>query len=278
MIFILREIAKVIKYDDTIISISAPKNKPDLWMYISLAPTPKHFYEKLDKDFVKKYNWSIEPNTGPYILKEFSKGKFLLFERKKDWWAKDLKFYVNRFNIDRFKLIVIRDDNVAFEYFKKGEIDNYMANIPEIWHIKGKGELFDKGYIHKIWFYTDTMQPTWGFSLNMDKEIFKDINLRYAFAHAINFEKLNRVVLRGDYERLDSFFTGYGEYTNKKIKAREYSINKVEYVYEEIRMEKRKRWDMGKKWEKIFNNCFIWQPIIKSKDACFTGRSEKGRD
>ena len=62
----------------------------------------------------------------------------------------------------------------------------------------------------------------------MDKEIFKDINVRYAFAHAINFEKLNKSVLRGDYERLHTFNTGYGEYTNKKIRARGFNIKKVE--------------------------------------------------
>ena len=203
-----REIDKIIKYDDYTISVSAPKKIPDLILRITISPTPKHFYGKLDKNFVKKYNWAIEPNTGPYILKEYSKGKFILFERKKDWWAKDLKYYKNRFNVDRYKLVIIRDENVAFEYLKKGEIDSFYkapTKFPEFWHDRGKGELFDKGYINKIWFFTDTAQTTWGFWLNMDKEIFKDKNVRYAFAHAINFEKLNQKVLRGDYERLNSF-------------------------------------------------------------------------
>jgi microcin C transport system substrate-binding protein len=234
-----KEIANVVKYDDYTISVSSPKPVPDLWMRITISPTPKHFYGKLNKDFVKKYNWLKETNTGPYILKDFSKGKYLLFERKKDWWAKDLRLYKNRYNVDRFKLIVIRDDNVAFEYFKKADIESYMANFPEIWHVKGKGELFDKGYVHKIWFYNDTTQPIYGFNLNLDREIFKDINIRYAFAHAINFDKLNKEVLRGDYERLHSFYTGYGEYTNKKIRARKYDIKKVEYYM------KKSGWERG---------------------------------
>jgi microcin C transport system substrate-binding protein len=243
-----REIDKVIKYDDNTISVSSPKKIPDLWLRITIGPTPKHFYGKLDKDFVKKYNWAIEPNTGPYILKDYSKGKYLLFERNKNWWARDLNFYKNRHNVDRFKLQVIRDDNVAFEYFKKGEIDSFFrpTRYPEYWHDKGKGELFNKGYIHRIWFYTDTTQTSWGFWLNMDKEIFKDKNVRYAFAHAINFDKLNDKVLRGDCERLNNFYTGYGEYTDKKIKARDYDISKVEMYM------KKSGWKRGKDgiWEK----------------------------
>ncbi|MBN2401349.1 MAG: ABC transporter substrate-binding protein [Spirochaetes bacterium] len=249
--YFTREIEKVIKYDDLTISVSAPKKIPDLWLRIAISPTPKHFYGRLENDFIKKYNWAIEPNTGPYILKEYSKGKFLLFERKKDWWAKDLKFYKNRFNVDRFKLIIIRDDNVAFEYFKKGEIDSFFrpTRYPEYWHDKGKGELFDKGYIHRIWFYTDTIQTSWGFWLNMDKEIFRDKNIRYAFAHAINFKKMNSKVLRGDCERLNNFYSGYGEYTNKKIKAREFDIRNVEIYM------KKSGWERGKDgiWEKNGN-------------------------
>lgn len=223
---------KIIKYDDRTFSISSPRAYPDLWFHLEMQPRPKHFYKKIHKDFVKRYNWAIEPNTGPYILSDFKKGKYLIFKRKKDWWAKDLRYYKYRYNVDTIKYTVIRDSNVIFEHFKKGKIDVFGAELgatrPDTWHVKAKGELFDKGYIHKIWFYNDVKQPTVGLHLNLDKNIFKDINLRYALAHAINFEKLNTQVLRGDYERLHNIHTGFGEWTNKDIRAREFDIDKVE--------------------------------------------------
>lgn len=240
------EIDKVIKYDNLTISVTAKKKLPDLWMTVSITPTPKHFYGKLTKNFVKKYNWEIVPNTGPYILKKFKKMNYLIFERKQDWWAKDYKYYKNRYNVDKFKLIVVKDQNVAFANFQKNEIDSFLAAFPSIWYNKGKGKLFDNGYVHKITFYTDARQPTRGFRLNLDKEIFKDINLRYAFAHSINFDKLNKKILRNDYERLHAYNTGYGKYTNKKIRARKYNIKKVEYYM------KKSGWKRGKDgiWEK----------------------------
>jgi len=223
-----KEIESVKIYSDNIISVTAAKKSPDLWLTTNLSPTPKHFYGKLNKSFVRDYNWKIEPNTGPYVLKDYSKGKYLLFERKKDWWAADLRYYKNRYNVDYFKLNVIRDVNVAYEHFRKGQLDTFGATRPSIWHEKAQGEIFNKGYAHRLWFYNDTRRPTWGLYLNFEKEIFKDLNLRYALAHAINFDKVNRQILRGEAVRLHTFYSGYGAYTNSRIKAREFNISRVE--------------------------------------------------
>ncbi len=222
-----REIASVKKYEDGVMSVTASKKIPDLWLTLNIAPTPKHFYGELNENFVKDFNWKTEPNTGPYILKEFSKGKYLLFERKKDWWARDYRYFKNRYNVDYFRLTVIRDVNVAYEYFKKGKLDTFAATRPSVWHEKANGEIFDKGYVEKLWFYNDDRRPTWGLYLNLDREIFKDRNLRYALAHSINFNKLNKQILRNEAERLNTFYTGYGKYSNKRIRAREYDLKKV---------------------------------------------------
>lgn len=223
-----RDIEKVTKYGDHLLSVTATKRVPELWLTLSINPTPKHYYVKLNSGFVSDYNWKIVPNTGPYILKDYSKGKYLLFERKKDWWAKDLRYYKNRFNVDFFKLSVLRDVDVAFEYFKKGKLDFYGATRAAVWHEKGKGELFDNGYVERVWFYNQTMRSPYGLYLNLDNEIFKDRNLRYALAHAINFDKINKQILRGEASRLQTFFQGYGKYTNNSIRAREFNIAKTE--------------------------------------------------
>jgi len=64
--------------------------------------------------------------------------------------------------------------------------------------------------------------------LNQDKEIFKDKNLRYTFAHSMNVEKVIEQVLRGDYFRLEHGFMGYGPYSNYNIKARRWDLDKVD--------------------------------------------------
>lgn len=223
-----KEIEKVIEYDDHTLAVVSTKAVPDLHLKIGLSPTPRHFYKKLDKDFVKKYNWKIVPNTGPYQVSDFKKGKFVKFNRKKDWWAKDLRFFKNRFNVDRVKYTVVRDFNVMWEYFKKAKLDSFGLTIPQYWHTKSNIPEVKKGYIQKIWFFNDTQQSAQGLWLNQDKEIFKEKNLRYAFAHAMNIKKVIEKVLRNDYFRLESGYVGYGPYSNTNIRARRFDIKKVE--------------------------------------------------
>ncbi|MBF0289668.1 MAG: ABC transporter substrate-binding protein [SAR324 cluster bacterium] len=220
---------KVVKYDDHTLAIVATKADPDLFLIVNITPTPRHFYGELNKDFVKRYNWSIVPNTGPYQIDKIKKGKSITFKRKKKWWAKDLKYFQGRFNVDRVIYTVIRDQTTVFEYFKKKRLDDFIVTFPNYWHEKAKSiEIYDKGYIKKHWFYTDSRESPAGFWLNLDKDLFKDPNVRYAFAHAIHMDKLLNGLLRGDYSRLENHNTGYGEYTNPNIRARRFDIKKVE--------------------------------------------------
>ncbi len=222
-------IKNVVKYDEHTIAIEGATIKPkkDLHYFYGLNPTPKHFY-KLDKDFVDNYNWKIVPNTGPYQISKIKKGKLVEFKRKKDWWAKDKRYFKNRYNVDKVRVKVIRDYNVAFKHFEKGEIDTFGLILPTYWHGKATGKLYDNGYIHRAWFYNETPQSSSGMYLNQDDELLKDINVRIGLAHAINVQKTITTVLRNDYERLNSGYIGYGEYTNKNIKAREFDLQKAD--------------------------------------------------
>ena len=239
-------IDKVIVYDDYTLAVVATRPLIDLHQYLTISPTPRHYYKKLDKDFVTKYNWEIIPNTGPYQISEFKKGKYIIFERKKDWWAKDLRYFKNRFNVDKVKFLVIKDQDITWEYFKKGKVDVFPIIYPEYWHKQSNIPIFNNGYVHKIWYFNNTKQPPVGMYLNQDKEIFKDKNIRYAFAHAMNVEKVIEKILYNDYFRLEHAYVGYGIYSNNSIKARRYDLDKVEYYM------KKSGWLRGEDgiWEK----------------------------
>ena len=92
--------------------------------------------------------------------------------------------------------------------------------FPDYWYVKSNTEEFNNGYIDKVMFFNDTRQGTYG--------IFKDRNVRYAFAHAMNVELVISKLLRNDYYRYEHESVGYGKYSNDKIRARRYSIKKVE--------------------------------------------------
>ncbi len=222
------EIEKVIVYDEFTIAVKSTRAVPDLHLRLGIAPLPRHYFYPLDETYVRQYNWRIVPNTGPYQMSDFKKGKFIRFKRKKDWWARDKKYQKNRFNVDNIVFTVIRDVNLQWEYFKKGRLDAFGLTMPKYWHEKSNNALFEKGYIHKIWFFNDQERSAQGMWLNQDREIFKDPRVCHAFAHAMNVEKVITKVLRKDYFRLPQAFFGYGGYTDPGIKPREYDIAKVE--------------------------------------------------
>ena len=222
-----QEIKKIIVYDDHTLAVVAAKAQPDLHLRVGISPMPEHYYGKPDKEFVGKYNWKIVPNTGPYQISDFKKGKYIKFKRKRDWWAKDLQYFKNRFNVNTVIFNVIRDYNMLWEYFKKGKEDIFSITIPKYWHVKTKIPIVKNGYVHRIWFFNDTQRSAQGMWLNQDKEIFKDKNIRYAFAHAMNINKVIEKVLRNDYFRLEHGFMGYGRYSNKHIKARRFDLDRV---------------------------------------------------
>lgn len=228
--FFKDELDKATVYDDLTFSVTTFKPRPreELHDHTSedMRPTPRHFYKNM-KGFVQKYNWKIAPNTGAYKISEIKKGKSITFSRKKDWWAKDLKYNKNRFNVDKVKFSVIRDRNLAWEHFKKGKLDVFDTTLPLYWHEKASGEIFDRGYVHKLWFYTESPQASQGIWLNQDNEILKDRNVRLGIAHAFNIRKVNDQVLRGDYVLKQSISTGFGSFTNKKIRAREFNLDKA---------------------------------------------------
>ncbi len=228
-----KEIDKVIVYDDHTLAVVSTQPVPDLHLKLGIQPTPRHFYGKLDKDFTQKYNWEIVPNTGAYQISDFKKGKYVKFKRKEDWWAKDLRYFKNRFNADTVVITVIRDFNMMWEYFKKAKQDVFTLNFPEYWHDKSKTPVVENGYVHKMWFFNDTQQSASGLWLNQDREIFKDKNVRYAFAHAMNIEKVIKQVLRNDYFRLEQGFMGYGAYSDTTIKARRFDLDKAEAYMKE---------------------------------------------
>lgn len=224
------EINRVDIFDDYTFAVvgNKKKSKFEQMSSYSISPTPEHHFRPiLNKDWTKNHNWDIVPNTGAYVISEVKKGKHILFKRDKNWWANDLKYFKYRENFDYQRLTVIRDMNLALEHFKKGQLDTFGLILPIFWHNKAKGKEFDNGYIHRLWFYNQTPQPETGIWLNSAKWPFQDVNVRQAFAHAMNVEKLIDQVLRGDYERLERFASGTGKYEDTTIKARRFDLEKV---------------------------------------------------
>lgn len=234
----------ITKYDDHTFSISVPDAKPNMDIRVlALSGVPQHFYKALGNDFVHRYQWKFAPTTGTYVVKpeDINLGQSITLTRIKDWWAKDKKFYKNRFNPDHIQFNVIRDVAKQFEAFKRGDIDQFGLTLAEYWYDKlpDNDPAVQGGYIHKATFYNQIPRPPWGLSINMSRPLLDNRDIRLGISHATDWQSVITKLMRGDPKRLDSAQQGYGEFTDKSVKARPFDINKAEQYFAKAGFVKR---------------------------------------
>ncbi len=219
----------ITKFDDHTFSVSIPEAKPDMdYMVLQMLPVPEHFYKALGEDFVDRYQWKFQPTTGAYVVKDedVKKGTAIALTRQEDWWAKDQKFWRNRYNVDRIQFNVIRDIPKVFEAFKRGDIDQLGLNLAEYWYDKLPNDDPDvaNGYIYKSVFYNQRPRPTYSLAINTAKPILDNKDIRVGINYATNWQLVIDKFFRGDYERMKTSSDGYGDFSHPTLTSRPFDI------------------------------------------------------
>jgi len=222
------EIAQIATYGDDLVSVSLPEAKV-FGAAIAGAMIPMHpgFYSEYGPDFNERYQWRFPPTTGAYEILEGDvvKGTSITQTRVMDWWAKDRKYYKNRFNPDKIVTIVVRDESKAFELFRAGELDTFIITRPEFWYEKSEMPPVYDGYIERHTVYNNYPKIPRGFYINVTKAPLDNLDVRVGLHHAINWQKVIDVMFRGDYQRLNAFNEGYELFSDPSIRARPFSIS-----------------------------------------------------
>ena len=220
--------AQFVAYDDKTLSVSM--SEANFFVPIMAGWTwPSHpqFYAEYGPDYGERYQWRFAPATGPYEVRpeDIVKGVSITQSRVKTWWAKDKKFYRYRFNPDKIVHTVVRDPSKAFELFRAGELDTFALTRPELWYEKSEIPPVHDGYIERAVFYKRYPPPDLGLYLNVMKAPLGDLNVRIGIQHSMNWDKVNEVLYRGDYKRLNAYNEGFGVFSDPSIVARPYSID-----------------------------------------------------
>lgn len=200
------------------------KNQEDLLYTLgALRPRPAHFYAKpakdengdgIDDNFVRKYNFKAEPTTNAYYLDDIKKGKSVTFKHVgQDWWGYSNKYYQHRYNVEKIRITVIRDNDIAMKHFEKGDLDTFGLILPDLWHDKSNTEPYQKGYIEKFWGYNQTPQGAGGLWMNVATPLLDDLNVRKGIMHATDYDGMIDKITRGDYSRKPhALGSGHGKY------------------------------------------------------------------
>lgn len=164
---------------------------------------PKHIIEKGD---FEKNLWDPVIGSGPYRVKEMSLGKYIIYERRPDYWGKDLTVNKGLFNFDTIRYDFYLDSRVAFEAFKAGNYDFRAESDYPLWVTGYDFKAVKEGKVKKL--ELEHKQPVGmkAFVFNTRKPYFADRTVRKALFYAFDFEWLNKNLLHNAYTRTRSFF------------------------------------------------------------------------
>lgn len=163
---------------------------------------PKHFYE--DKDFENPL--LVPLSSGPYKIKSFEVGRKIIYERVKDYWAKNHPTRIGQFNFDEVVYEYYKDENVALIAFKSGGYDFRLENSAKVWAMGYEGKALSSQKLKKISFKHGLPSGMQGFFMNTRREVFSDIKFREAINYAFDFYWSNKNLFFSQYNRTQSFF------------------------------------------------------------------------
>lgn len=181
-----------------------PGDNRELALIIGQLPVfPKHYWE--NKDFARS---GLNPplGSGPYQIESFDAGKHVTYQRREDYWGKDLPVNKGHYNFDKIRYTYFLDDTVALEAFKGGRYDLRIENVASQWANGYEGPALRAEKI-KLESITHSL-PTGmqAFAFNLRHPLFQDKVLREAMAYAFDFEWANKHLFHSQYRRTRSFF------------------------------------------------------------------------
>ncbi len=165
--------------------------------------------------FSKKY-WedrefdqtTLEPpvTSGPYKIASFEPGRFVVFERDKDYWGASHPLNVGQWNFDTIRYDYVRDDDVSIEAFKSGEYDFRAEGSSKRWATAYDFPALTDGMVKKemLRHYRATGMPSFVFNTRRAK--FQDPLVRKALGYCFDFEWSNKNLFYGQYTRSRSFY------------------------------------------------------------------------
>lgn len=184
-----KDIVAVDTPDPLTVIIRLAKPSPVIWSYldaIKLRLVPKRLYEGIDPLTNPQNNTPVA--TGPFKLKEWVRGSHITLERNPDYWDKGKPY------LDLVTFRIIPEAAAREAALEAGEL-HYAAHNP-IAHSSAQRLRNSKELIvdTKGW---EGASKVFFFDFNLRREVFQDVRVRRAFAHALDRQALTDIVFYG---------------------------------------------------------------------------------
>ncbi|MGE5505981.1 MAG: extracellular solute-binding protein [Actinomycetota bacterium] len=183
-----------------------PGDNRELPLIIGEMPVlPRHYWQ--GKAFEE--TTLVPPlGSGPYRIASFEPGRYVVYERVKDYWGAGLPVRKGQYNFDRIRYDYYRDSTVALEALKAGEYDFREENEAKKWATAyDDWPALANGLARKDRLDNSVPAGMQAFAYNIRRPLFTDAKVRQALAYAFDFEWSNKNLFYGQYKRCNSYFS-----------------------------------------------------------------------
>jgi len=201
-----KKVMQAIIVDDHTITFYLDNKDRELVLILGLMPilSKKYFSTR---DFTKT---TLKPilGSGPYVVGRFKPGESIVYKRDSNYWGKDLAVNKGLWNFDEVHFEYFRDNQAAFEAFKKKLADSRLESDPGRW-----SSGYDFSAVKRKDVVLDTIETTLpkataALVFNTRRAIFSDPAVREALGLIFDFEWANTNLFHGLYKRTQGYFTG----------------------------------------------------------------------
>jgi microcin C transport system substrate-binding protein len=202
---LLRDMSGVEAVDDaTLLVRFAPKRGRDVPLFVATLPIfSRAYYANRAFD---ESTLDVPLGSGAYKVGRFEAGRFIEYERVKDWWGADLPVARGTSNFDTVRFEFYRDRDVAFEGFTAKSYLFREEFTSRTWATRYDFPAIRDGRVKREELPDQTPSGAQGWFINTRRQKFADPRLREALIYAFDFEWTNRNIMYGAYKRTVSVF------------------------------------------------------------------------
>ncbi|CAM3642516.1 extracellular solute-binding protein [Parendozoicomonas haliclonae] len=165
---------------------------------------PSHWWQ--GRDFTAT-TLDIPVGSGPYRVKRYKPGRYVEYERVRDYWAKDHPVNVGRFNFDTVRTEFYGDVNVVIEAMNSGLLDIRLESDARYWNSGYSRSALNEGrLVKKLW--PNHNPQTQSLVINSRRPWLNDIRVREALAVLLELDWVLDKLLDGTMNRATSLFAG----------------------------------------------------------------------
>ena len=209
-------------------------SKPAPFLIVALGPSespivPKHLYDGVDVATPPGPNLLI--GTGPFVLKEWTRGSHAVLERNPNYWDKPKPY------LDRVVIRFMTDAAARAAAFEAGDLDLGssapvpLADLPRF----EKDQRFN--VLRQDYAYTGQQHQIF---FNLETEALKDKRVREAVAHALDLDRIVDTVFYGAAKVSPSpISVALGPWVDPSIKPRAFDVARSEKLLDEAGLAKK---------------------------------------